>query len=109
MIQEIKIECDDHSFNIFELSALRLMARKYQQHNLRVTDDKTNIKVYIGTYYQEPIRYWLNAEGLTILVEKDVSAPEDEDGDWQPIEIQAAYQELMSNPATATVPGEPTA
>lgn len=97
MTQEIKIEVDDHNFTIAELMMLTILASTHPTHNLRVHDDPTNIKVYIGSYYTEKIRYWVEPDGNVGLAEQDISDPSDEDADWVFISLPDAKNLLKTD------------
>lgn len=100
MVQKIKFEFDDNpGINANQLSTISTLATKFDMHDIRVTDDPTNIKVYVGPYYKEQYRYWIDESGLLsgILVEKDHAA-DTEDSDWQPIDWYDAHSELTGIP-----------
>lgn len=82
MTQSIVLECgDDHVFTAKELGAIQSLANRFPNEDLRVNDDPTNIKVYIGPYYAERFRFWIDPDGLTDLVERDLGS--EDDSDWQ--------------------------
>lgn len=88
MAQKIKIECEinEHDFTTQELSAIQKVACRFAEQDLRVTADPTNIKIYVGAYYDELYRLWVTSDGTVSLVEKDVSMNRDH-GDWQRSEM----------------------
>jgi hypothetical protein len=96
MTQKIQFECD-RPISTKELHAVSELASKFDQHDLRVVDDPTNIKVYVGPYFLETHRYWI-VDGRHLedaLVEQDLAVGED-DPDWQAISWDEAYEQLRS-------------
>ena len=96
MTQEIQFDTD-RPITTIELRAVSVLASIFKDHNLRVTDDPTNIKIYVGEYYKETHRYWIGEDGQVMqsLVEKDVSEPDADEADWQGTSWSEAYDELM--------------
>jgi hypothetical protein len=97
--QEIKIEVDDHNFTIPELKAISRLAKTYPKQNIRVNDDPTNIKIYVGPYYKERFRFWVTPDGNCELVEFD-SDQYDEEANWDSVGLSYAHDHLILDPVS---------
>jgi hypothetical protein len=103
MTQKIKFEFDGPtSINTKQLSLLSVIASQFDMHDIRVTNDPTNIKVYVGSYYKERYRFWLGEDGslANILIENNLMSGPAEDSDWQQTTWYAAHDELTRLPKT---------
>lgn len=97
MSQTIAFELEDKtSISAKQLHALGVLAMKFNRHDIRVTDDPTNIKAYVGPYYKEKYRFWIKDDGLLgyALIEKD-HAVDTEDSDWQPADWYEVSEDLL--------------
>ena len=81
MTQKIRIECEigEHHFTAPELGVIQQLAWRFAEQDMRVTGDKTNIKIYLGTYYEEQFRLWVTPNGHISLIERDF----DDHGGWE--------------------------
>lgn len=95
MAQKVQFDTDEAIPTVF-LHSISTLAVKFPAHDLRVTDDPGNIKVYVGEYYQETHRYWITEDGLlaNALIEKDTT----DEGDWQAVSWHEAHDELIKGP-----------
>jgi hypothetical protein len=99
MAQTINFELDTKTaISAKQLYALGVLAMKFCQHDIRVIDDPTNIKVYVGPYYAERYRFWVKDDGLLVhaLIEKDHGI-DTEESDWQPVDWYEASDDLLAS------------
>lgn len=95
MAQNIRIECehDEHSFTVEELATIQKVACRFAEQDLRITGDPTNIKIYLGGYYDEQYRLWVTPDGEIDLIEKDIDMGDD--ANWQPSSMLFVTLDLL--------------
>lgn len=97
MTQNISFDVD-RPLTKYEVEKVLVLAALFVPLDLRVNEDPTNIKVYLGKYYNEPYRIWVDKEGVIGIVERDISTPEDDEAEWVPSYMHeaVAYFELVN-------------